>query len=70
MNEASGVADAMFIGDVFGKKQKKSTRQAADSPAGVALKRPRLSYVVVATPTWLASASTMSPHASISQQQQ
>lgn len=61
VSDAFSAADAMSVGDVFGKKHKKNTRKAIDPS-----KRPRPTSVVAAAPTCLASTSTASPDASSS----
>ena len=66
VNDAFGMADNMSVGDVFGKNPKKKTRKATDPSSDVALKRPRPSSIAVTAPTWLASASALSPNASSS----
>jgi hypothetical protein len=69
VSDAFGVADTMSIGDVFGKKQKKSSRKSADPPKDAGSKRAKISSVEEPVPTRPAPAPAASPDASVSKLQ-
>ena len=64
-----GVADTMSVGDVFIRKQMKTSRKYADLPKDTRSKRAKVSSTEEPAPAHPSSTPTASPDASLSQLQ-